>query len=50
MSFELSVLVVLTVAGIIGGCSASRFTASGKAALALGVVPVAGLGLSIAFC
>jgi hypothetical protein len=38
------------VAGVVGGIFLGRLPASGKAALALGLVPVAGLRLSMAFC
>ena len=50
MSFEPFVFVLGAVLGVVGGCSAGRFSASGKFALALSLVPAAGLGLSIAFC
>lgn len=49
MELELSFVVLSSVLGVIGGCSASRFPASGMVALALGLVPAAGLWLSIAF-
>ena len=50
LDFELSLYIIAAVLGILGGCSANRFPASGKAALVLGLVPAAGLGLSMAFC
>jgi hypothetical protein len=50
MALELFVYVVSSVLGVAGGCSAGWFPASGKAALALGLVPAAGVGLAMAFC
>lgn len=50
MGFELFVYVVSSLLGVAGGCLAWRFPASGKAALALGLVPAAGVGLALAFC
>ena len=50
MEFEIVVYVLASVLGVIGGCSANRFPASGKLALLLGLVPGAGVGLSMAFC
>jgi hypothetical protein len=47
---ELFLYVVSTVLGVAAGCWAWRIPASGKAALALGLVPVAGVGLAVAFC
>jgi hypothetical protein len=50
MNFELFVYLTSSVLGVIGGCSANRLPASGKAALLLALVPAAGVGLSMAFC
>jgi len=45
------VLVVFAAAaGIAGGMSAKQFAASGKVALALGLIPMAGFGLGEAIC
>jgi hypothetical protein len=48
--YELFVYVVSSALGVAGGCAAGRFPASGKAALALTLVPAAGVGLAMAFC
>jgi len=50
MSFELSVFILGSVLGVVGCCSAGLFPASGKLALAIGLVPPAGFGLSILYC
>ncbi len=50
MEFEMVLFALASVLGVIGGCSANRFPASGKAALILGLVPAVGVGLSMAFC
>ncbi len=50
MGLDELVFILGAVLGVVGGCLAGRFPASGKFALALGFVPAAGLGLSIAFC
>jgi hypothetical protein len=50
MSFDPFVYILGAVLGVVGGCLAGRFPASGKLALALGFGPAAGLGLSITFC
>lgn len=50
MEFELVVFALASVLGVVGGCWANRFPASGKLALLLGLVPAAGVGLSMAFC
>lgn len=50
MDIELMGFILVAVLGVVGGCSANRFPASGKVALLLAIVPVAGLGLSMAFC
>ena len=41
---------VAFAAGIAGGCFAHRFRASGKRALAIGLVPALGEMLQLAFC
>jgi hypothetical protein len=50
MEFELFVYIVSVALGIMGGCLAGQFPASGKMALALCFVPAAGVGLSMMFC
>lgn len=50
MEFEMVFYILVAVLGVVGGCSANRFPASGKVALLLAIVPAAGLGLSMAFC
>jgi hypothetical protein len=42
--------LLAAVGGVLGSLSCQRFRASGKAALAVGLVPVAGLHLSVEFC
>jgi hypothetical protein len=36
--------------GVVGAVASGRLPASGKAAVALGLVPVAGVRLAVAFC
>jgi hypothetical protein len=51
MGYEIFVYTVASVLGIAAGCSAGWLPASGKLALALGLVlPPAGVGLAMAFC
>lgn len=50
MDSELVVYALASVLGVIGGCSANWFPASGKFALILSLVPAVGVGLSMAFC
>jgi len=44
------ILLILLAGGIVAGAFSGRFPMSGKAALGLALIPVAGVGLAMAFC
>ena len=50
MMYELPVYVVSVLTGVAAGIAVWRLPASGKFALALGLIPPAGFGLAMAFC
>jgi hypothetical protein len=48
--FALVIYHIGALVGIAGGVFSGGYSASGKAALVLGLVPVAGVYLAMAFC
>jgi hypothetical protein len=45
-----SLIVPMLLIGAVGCLLAARMPASGKAALGLGLLPLLGIGLALAFC